>query len=304
MQEYLPEGFTKKTKKQEITLSILSDAQKSGEILYGICTLCDTEHNLLVDLNGIKGIIPRKSGALGIESGETRDIALISRVAKEVCFTVSEITFDESGEPTAILSRLNAQKKFKDYFFENYSVGDIIDAKITHLTSFGAFCDIGCGIIALLPIDSVSVSRISHPKDRFCVGDEIKVVIKGIDENGKITVSHKELLGSWEENAELFSQGQTVTGVVRSVEDYGIFVELTPNLAGLAEPKENVKIGQTASVYIKSIIKEKMKVKLIVIDSFDGNYYPSERYFYKGNHIDKFVYSPETAEKTVTTEFA
>ena len=89
--------------------------------------------------------------------------------------------------------------------------GDIIDAKVTHLESFGAFCDIGCGNIALLPIDAISVSRISHPKDRFTVGDSIKVIIKSIAEDGKITLSHKELLGTWEENAAMFAPGQTVT---------------------------------------------------------------------------------------------
>ena len=48
------------------------------------------------------------------------------------------------------------------------------------------------------------------------------MVIKSITEDQKITLSHKELLGTWEENAELFSAGQTVTGVIRSVEDYGV----------------------------------------------------------------------------------
>lgn len=56
---------------------------------------------------------------------------------------------------------------------------------------------------------------------------------------------------------------------MRSVEHYGVFVELAPNLAGLAEPKDGVKVGQQASVYIKNLIPEKMKIKLIIIDSFD-----------------------------------
>ena len=182
-------------------------------------------------------------------------------------------------------------------------IGDIIEAKVTHLESFGAFCDIGCGNIALLPIDAISVSRISHPSDRFSVGDGIRVIIKSIAEDGKITLSHKELLGTWEENAALFSAGQTVTGVVRSVEDYGVFVELTPNLAGLAEPREDVFIGQRASVYIKSIIREKMKIKLIIIDSFDAVYSPEIKYFYTGDSLDNWDYSPEDCCKRISTRF-
>ena len=156
------------------------------------------------------------------------------------------------------------------------------------------FCDIGCGNIALLPIDSISVSRISHPRDRFCVGDIIKAIIKDISPDGRITLSHKELLGTWEENAQLFSQGQTVTGTIRSIEQYGAFIELTPNLAGLAEPKPNIYIGQSASVYIKSIIKEKMKIKLIVIDSFDSSYTPPINYFIDSDHISEWKYSQAT----------
>ena len=105
------------------------------------------------------------------------------------------------------------------------------------------------------PIDAISVSRISHPKDRFYVGENIKAVISNIEPGGRITLSHKELLGTWSENAQKFSQGQTVSGIVRSIENYGIFVELTSNLAGLAELKSGVKVGQSASVYIKSIME-------------------------------------------------
>ena len=60
--------------------------------------------------------------------------------------------------------------------------GDVIDAKVTHMESFGAFVDIGAGISALLPVDSISVSRIPHPSQRFSPGDDIKAVVKSIDE--------------------------------------------------------------------------------------------------------------------------
>ena len=169
---------------------------------------------------------------------------------------------------------------------------------------FGCFVDIGCGIPSLIPIDSISVSRIFHPHDRFYNGQDVKAVIRSIDENGRITLSHRELLGSWEENAALFTPGETVSGIVRSVEPYGIFVELTPNLAGLAEPKEGVRPGQQASVYIKSLLPEKMKVKLIIVDSFDEESLPQPlRYFQLGGHMDRWVYSPEQAYKQVFSQF-
>ena len=190
--------------------------------------------------------------------------------------------------------------------------GDVIPAAVTHLECFGAFADIGCGIVSLLSIDSISVSRISHPRVRFSPGDRIPVVVKSIDREGRIFVSQRELYGTWEENAALFTPGETVTGIVRSIEPYGVFVELTPNLAGLAEPKEGVGVDRTVAVYVKSIIPEKMKVKLIIIDA--GRVSDPEtagrrppRYFTDPKrvfHIDVWRYSPAACPRVIETSFA
>ena len=303
MNGFYPEGKlynTQENKRYMLSPASLLDAQIRGVVLEAAVLMCDTDHNLIVNLGCMRGIIPRNEGAIGIESGATRDIALISRVGKPV---LSEIKSDKNGDLYAVLSRKKAQQLCKSYIESEYKTGQVINTVVTHLESFGAFCDIGCGNIALLPIDAISVSRISHPKDRFKVGDNIKAVIKNIADDGKITLSHKELLGTWEENAREFSAGQTVTGVIRSVEDYGIFVEITPNLAGLAEPKENVRVGQQASVFIKSILKDKMKIKLIIIDSFESSYIPEIKYYNTEEVINEWEYSPKDCRKQITTRF-
>ncbi len=304
MQGFFPEGVqSSNTGKKIITPTELAQAQAQGAILEAVVQMCDAGHNMTVDLGCMKGIIPREEGAIGIADGTTRDIALISRVGRPVCFTVTAVKSDEYGRLYALLSRRRAQEKCREALLKNGNIGDIIDARITHLESFGAFCDIGCGIVALLPIDAISVSRISHPRDRFYVGEDIRAVIKSIAPDGKITLSHKELLGTWEENAALFSQGQTVSGVIRSIEDYGVFVELAPNLAGLAEPRHDVFIGQRASVYIKSINPDKMKIKLIIIDSFDDELRIKPSYFIGEGHLDYWCYSPDSCYKKIITEF-
>ena len=296
MSEYLPEG--KLISEQENinilhSLKMLEDAKNSEKILEAKACVCDSSHNLIVDLAGIKGIIPREEGAIGIKDGSVRDIAVISRVNRPVCFVVTDITEDENGKPIVMLSREKAQRKCLDAYISRLRCGDIVPARITHLENFGAFADIGCGIVALMPIDTISVSRIEHPAERFTVGMDIKAVIKSV-ENGRISLSHKELLGTWE----------TVSGIIRSVENYGAFVELTPNLAGLAETREGVRAGQQASVYIKSIIPEKMKIKLIIIDTFDYKYNPKcPEYYCDSDRIDRFVYSPENCRKRVETIF-
>ncbi len=305
MIRYFPEGWLLKTEDNRRALSSYTEIERAfseGRVLEAVAEMCDSEHNLLVNLGCMRGTIPHSEGAIGIESGKTRDIALLSRVGKPVSFIITDIKTDRLGRRHAILSRRAAQEKAEREYASRLRAGDVVDARVTHLESFGAFCDIGCGLIALLPINSISVSRISHPKDRFSCGEDIKAVIRQI-ENGRITLTHKELLGTWEENAALFSQGETVSGVIRSVEPYGVFVELTPNLAGLAEPKSNVYIGQTTSVYVKSIIRDKMKVKLIIIDSFDSEYSREKNYFFEGERMERWIYSPAECEKRIITDF-
>lgn len=306
MFEYYPEGWMIDTPENRAALqnvSALNDACRDGQILEGRALVCDSAHNLLIDLGCMKGVIPREEGAVGIREGSVRDIAIISRVNRPVCFMVTGFQKDAEGHLSALLSRRAAQEKCTADFISKLTPGDVINARVTHLESFGAFADIGCGIIALLPIDAISVSRIDHPRERFSVGMDIKVIVKSV-ENGRITLSHKELLGTWEENAAMFTVGETVAGIVRSVEPYGIFVELTPNLAGLAEAKEDVLPGQQASVYIKSIIPSRMKVKLVIIDTFDYNYRSSSpKYFYDGRRMERFVYSPPGSEKEIVSDF-
>lgn len=306
MTRYLPEGKIFNSAENRYYLQSeknMLEAQLHGLILEGHAVLCDAEHNLIVELPFGRGIIPRCEGAIGIDDGSTRDIALLSRVNKTVCFKVMKINHTSSGETECILTRRQAQEECMRNHVSKLTSGDIIPAKVTHLEPFGCFVDIGCGIPSLIPIDAISVSRISHPNDRFFNGQDIYAVVKSADDN-RICLSHKELLGTWKENAAMFSAGETVGGVVRSVEPYGIFIELAPNLAGLAEPRENVRVGQAASVYIKALIPEKMKVKLIIVDVFENGCFPSKiNYFINSGRIEKWVYSTEQSDKSIISEF-
>ena len=305
MTVYYPEGRLQDTAENRRAIAdfnSLTEAMKKEQVLEAKAVLCDSGHNLHVDLGADRGIIPREEGALGNRQGNERDIALISRVNRPVCFTVQDL-FWENGIPKALLSRRRAQEKCMAEYIDPLIPGDVIDARITHLEQFGAFADIGCGVISLIPIDSISVSRIAHPRERFSPDMDVRVVIKN-RQDGKITLSQKELLGTWEENAARFSAGETVGGIIRSVESYGIFVELTPNLAGLAESKPGVRPGQQASVYIKSILPERMKIKLIIIDAFDTpSVCPAPHYYFTGSHMDSFVYSPAASVKQIVHNF-
>ena len=308
--KYLCEGKligTKENREYISSLEGLKKAMSEGKILEGVVKMCDSATlEMHVDLYGIEGIVPKEESVYGVP---IKDIAIITRVGKAIAFKVIGIEKTEKGKPRVILSRREAQRECMENYLLDLVPGDIIPAKITHFEPFGAFVDVGCGIASLMSIDSISVSRISNPSDRFLPREELMVVVKSVDyESGRIYVSAKELFGTWEENAERFCVGQTVSGIIRSVESYGVFVELAPNLAGLAEIKEGVSVGEMCSVYIKSIMPEKMKIKLVIIDTYENKNQPqgSQGYFVdteKIKHIDHWKYSPNSCERVIETLF-
>lgn len=306
---YLPEGRRIASGENYEGLSsykALEHSMNSGKILEAVALRCNNDMSLEFDLGGIRGYMPKNECALAQEGYGVKDIAVITRVGKPVCFKIISIV-EERGRPKAILSRRLAQLECLENYLYDLMPGDIIPSKVTHLEHFGAFVDVGCGIVSLLPIDFISVSRISHPADRFEVGDDLYTVVKDVDYNGgRIYVSHKELLGSWEENASRFCVGQTVAGIVRSIEEYGIFVELAPNLAGLAEYKKGIAVGKCASVYIKSIFPERMKIKLVIVDVCDNRIDKGVKYFANTENKTRLAgwrYSPACCERVIETVF-
>lgn len=98
------------------------------------------------------------------------------------------------------------------------------------------------------------------------MGQRIFAVVQEIDRAARrITLSHKELLGTWLENAADFRPGDTVTGILRGKHPYGQFVELTPNLSGLTDTPQALPEGSAVSVRIRSIQPERQKIRLQVI---------------------------------------
>ena len=295
MNIYLPEGMG--LRRGGYSAEFLRKAKTDGLILQAPVVVCTQSHDLIVDLGCCTGRIPREETAIGIAQGQVRDIAILSRVGRPVSFRILDLP---SGGP-AILSRRLAQEEARNHLFETKIPGDIIPAVVSSLAKFGAFCDIGCGVQALLGIESISVSRIAHSCNRFREDQQIFAVIRDMDPDScRVQLSHRELLGTWEENAAQFQVGQTVTGIVRSIKDYGAFVELTPNLSGLAEPNFDLHPGDHISVYIKSILPERLKIKLVALRKLEPSSVPEKplHYFRTAGHISQWQYGTSGYSKT------
>ncbi len=305
MQEFHTEANYRNA--NDLTLEALYIAMANKEILQGTALAFDTDRQLRFTLAGISAVMPFTECADGASEGGIRDIAVLTRVGRATCFVIQAFVPDApetNGSGYFILSRAEAQQICIADYLCKLSAGDIIPCVVTHIEAFGAFCDIGCGISALLPIDCMSVSRIASPYDRLQVGQEIFCVIKSRDAQGRFVLSIRELLGTWAQNAERFCVGETVVGIVRSVEAYGTFIELAPNLAGLAESCTSLRAGQAVSVYIKNILSDKMKIKLVIVNRNLGQEIRFDlQYFLHEGHMDQWVYSTPDSRKQISTTF-
>ena len=248
----------------------LRAAMASREILQSTALAFDTQRQLRFELGGCRAVMPFGQCADGADTGSVRDIAVLTRVGRPTCFVIEGIDTDENGQPVYRLSRAEAQRMCKAEYLDQLQPGDILPCIVTHIEPFGAFCDVGCGISALLPIDCMSVSRISSPADRVSVGQQILCAIKS-----------------------------------RSVEEYGTFIEIAPNLAGLAESCPDLRPGQAVSVYIKNILPEKMKIKLVIVNHALSQSHRFElRYFITEGHLDHWLYSTPESHKRIETDFS
>ena len=289
--EYLPEGAGPLFPDNQ-PLSALQLAMEDQTILTGMAIRCDAQRDLTVRFGGYEGTIPRLDAIHPSISGAERDIAILSRVGKPTSFTVTAIDVDGGGRPRLTLSRRAAQEQAMAWLLENAPPGTVLPARVTHLEKFGAFVDLGCGVTSLIPLENISVARIPHPGVRFRVDQDILAAVTAVDRDAcRFYLTHEQLLGTWLENAAAFAPGDAVEGVVRGVREYGVFIELAPNLSGLADWRGDLEPGDRVSVYIKSIRPENRKIKLQVIENLGPAQEPGElNYFITDGAVDGWTY--------------
>lgn len=264
-QRFSPEGWEENFR--PMSKDYLNKAMQAGTIMQGVVKKCDSNYNLHIDFgNNVTGIIPREEvEAINVdETGFPKPNICTSKVNQYVQFKVKDI--DEKDK--YILSRREVGKEALKWMKTELEEGQIVNGIVKSIRPYGVFIEIGGGIVGLLHIEDISVARIKSPLERLKIGQKTNFVVKSIDRgNDRILLSYKELLGTWEENVQKFEEGSTVIGIARETEKSknGIFIELTPNLVGLAEYKDGIEYGQDVNVYIKKIIPEKKKVKLVIV---------------------------------------
>ena len=192
-----------------------------------------------------------------ISEGEELDVEVIEIDAKDRRLRVS---------------LKNLLKKPFDEFKAQFKEGDITKGVVTSVTNFGAFVRIG-GVEGLLHNEDASWDRNDKCKDLFKVGDEIEVKIIKIDSNDqKISLSQKDLKQSpVQAYAKKFNVGDIVTGKIRDIKDFGVFVELGDNVDALIRKEdlgsvsaESLNINDSIEAAIAFIDEKKNRIRLSV----------------------------------------
>jgi len=153
-------------------------------------------------------------------------------------FDVKVIDLDEGEEKLIVSEKACWEEKQKDVI-ASYKVGDIVEGKITAVTDFGVFVEFGEDKLeGLVHISELAWQRIDDPADFVKVGDKIKAEIINV-EGSKIFLSMKKLKDDpWKDVDQKYKNGQTVKGKVLKVNPFGLFVELDPDIHGLAHISE------------------------------------------------------------------
>ena len=158
---------------------------------------------------------------------------------------------------------------------KNISLGAVLDGTVKNITDYGVFVDLG-GIDGLLHVTDLSWKRVNHPRELVHVGETIKVKVIQFDpESHRISLGMKQLEEDpWETASRAFNVGDTVTGKVSSLTDYGAFIDLGNNIEGLVHmselswtnknihPSKVLQNGQDVTVTVLGIDQDKRRISL------------------------------------------
>lgn len=158
-----------------------------------------------------------------------------------------------------------------------YPVGAKSMARVTNLTDYGCFAELEEGVEGLVHVSEMDwTNKNVHPSKIVQLGDEVEVMVLDIDEERRrISLGIKQCQANpWDEFAQKFSKGDKISGTIKSITDFGIFIGLDGNIDGLVhlsdiswnengeEAVRNFKKGDTIETVILSIDSERERISL------------------------------------------
>jgi small subunit ribosomal protein S1 len=191
-QKFIPEGWQEL--KENYSIEELNKASINGDVIQAKVASCDSNYNLYVNLgNNIKGVIPREEiEAISVdENGLAKPNICKSKVDEIVQFKVKDIKSDD----IVILSRKAVEKDAITWVKNDLKEGMEVLGIVKNIKPYGAFVEIGGGIVGLVYIEDLSVARIKSPYERLKIGQKIKIMVKSIDrKTNRVILSYKDTL--------------------------------------------------------------------------------------------------------------
>jgi small subunit ribosomal protein S1 len=171
-------------------------------------------------------------------------------IGRVYAFRVTE--YSDNGKNVVVSRRKHLedeQRAVADELRKTIVPGAVLTGRVVSVRDFGAFVDLGGGIQGLLHVSEMGWSRVTNPNAIVAAGDEITVKVLRVDDaTQKISLGMKELLADpWSTVATTYQVGQTVSGRVSRVAQFGVFVELAPGIDGLI-PLSETGLAQDADL--------------------------------------------------------
>ena len=238
----------------------------------------------VVDIDGLQAFVPLSQAVL--PPGEDHEAALARRVGETVTLKVLEVNRRRNRAVLSERSALRDQREgLKDKLLDSLREGEVRSGKVTGVSSFGAFVDIG-GADGLIHISELSWTPVASTEDAIHVGDQVDVYILRVDrEARRIALSLRRLQPTpWDLAANKFEPRQLVTGTITKLTDFGAFARVEDTIEGLIHvselterhirhPREIVAVGDTMTLRIINIDPERHRLGLSLKQVEEG---PSE----------------------------
>lgn len=249
----------------------LKELLKKGELI-SVQVVEANRGGLIIRYGKIQGFLPvshlKSEHYPRVEGGDKNKILEKLKALIGQNLQVKVINIDEESEKL-IVSEKEAASPEKESTGRKYKVGDIVEGKISGLVDFGAFVTFDKNQEGLVHISELAWQRIDHPQDVVKIGAQVKAEIIGITEDGKISLSIRRLIADpWKKVKEKYEIGRIVTGKVLKVNPFGLFVELDPEIHGLAH------ISELSDQPVKDVSKvakigDELKFKIVSIEPED-----------------------------------
>lgn len=254
-------------KKVKLDVNSLREIKLNQQVLDMYVEDVDENLNLIGKVGkNINAMIPREEASSVVgDDGLVEERFIVNKKGKVLPVCIKEII--ENGDKIElIMSKKILELKVRKWMYMHLKPGVKLRGIVVGLKDYAAFVDVGGGVTGILKLQDISDSVLVNSADFFKLGQRIEVIVKKYDrDTGRIELSYKELLGSFEQNVSKFKEGDIVEGIVRNRIKTGVFVEIAPNVTGIAEHVNGIEYGQEVLVSIKKINLERKKIKLIII---------------------------------------